>query len=86
MSIATLVTFLICFAVVWRQMGRNDHVYEIVPGFVANSLVILVVNRIAQQQNVRLLQQFDEVARELRGARRQPAAPQLSYGADDGGV
>ncbi len=70
--------------VLWRQMGLSDYMYEIVPGFVANSLVILVVNRIAQQENIRVLQQFDEVAHELRSAGRQAAAPQVGYGAGDG--
>ena len=35
MSIATLVTFIVYLAVVlavWRQRGRNDPLYEIVPG------------------------------------------------------
>jgi sodium/proline symporter len=72
--------------VVWRQMGLSDHLYEIVPGFVANALVIRIVNRIARQGNVRVLQQFDEVARELRGATRQAAAPQVSYGTGAGGA
>jgi sodium/proline symporter len=78
--------------VAWRQMGLNDCLYEIVPGFVANSLVILVVNRMTQQENVRVLQQFDEVARELsrsaaarRGRMERPAAaPEIGYGAGDG--
>jgi sodium/proline symporter len=70
--------------VVWRQMGLNDYLYEIVPGFVANSLVILVVNRMAQQENVRVLRQFDEVARELHGMERPAAAPEGSYDAGDG--
>jgi sodium/proline symporter len=66
--------------IVWRQMGLNDHLYEIVPGFAANSLAILVANRIVGQENGRVLQQFDEVAAELRDARKQAAAPQVSYG------
>jgi sodium/proline symporter len=70
--------------VAWRQVGLNEYLYEIVPGFAANSLVILVVNRIARQENVRVLQQFDDVARELRGTGRPAAAPQVSYGTGDG--
>jgi sodium/proline symporter len=56
--------------VVWKQMGLGAQMYEIVPGFVANTLVILVVNRIVTQKDARVLRQFDEVARALRG---QPA-------------
>jgi len=51
--------------VVWKQMGLSERMYEIVPGFIANSLVILVVNRIAQQEDARVLRQFDEVATEI---------------------
>ena len=70
--------------VAWKQMGLSEHMYEIVPGFVANTLVMLVVNRVTQQANVRVLQQFDEVTRELRNVGRQAPAPQASYGAGDG--
>jgi len=52
--------------VVWKQTGLSVHMYEIVPGFTANCLVILAVNRAVQQQDARVLRQFDEVAGELR--------------------
>jgi len=56
--------------IVWKQLGLGEHLYEIVPGFVANSMVILLVDRIVHQKNARVLQQFDEVTRELRTAAR----------------
>ncbi|MCU0915193.1 MAG: sodium/proline symporter PutP [Planctomycetes bacterium] len=59
--------------VVWKQLGLGDHMYEIVPGFVANSLVILIVNQLTQQEDPRVLRQFDEVVRELHGGRQPPA-------------
>jgi sodium/proline symporter len=63
--------------VVWRQVGLHNSLYEIVPGFAANALVILVVNRIVGQENVHVLQQFDEVVRELRSTANGRAAGQL---------
>jgi sodium/proline symporter len=53
--------------ILWKQMGLGGRMYEIVPGFLANSLVILIVNRIVRQENARVLRQFDEVTGELRG-------------------
>jgi sodium/proline symporter len=69
-------------AVAWKQMGLSDHMYMIVPGFLANSSVILIVNRMVPQENTRVLQQFDEVAREIRGPGRRAAVPQV--GCDTG--
>ena len=53
--------------IVWKQMGPSERRYEIVPGSFVNLLVILVVRRIAPQEDARVLQQFDEVTAELRG-------------------
>jgi len=52
--------------VVWKQMGLSEHLYMIVPGFLANTLTMLCVNRITQQENARVLRQFDEIARQWR--------------------
>ncbi len=54
--------------------------YEIVPGFMANCLVILVVNRVTQQGDARVLRQFDEVAGELRGGTGPPVTTPVSDG------
>jgi len=53
----------------WKQAGLSEHMYEIVPGFVANSMAILLVNRVAHQKNAFVLHQFDEVVAELQSAR-----------------
>ncbi len=55
--------------VAWKHLGGSERLYEIVPGFLANSLVILVVNRVVQQGEARVLQQFDEVMREMRAVK-----------------
>ena len=55
--------------IAWKQMGLSARMYEIVPGFLASSLVILAVNRITQQEDTRVLRQFDEVAESCGGNR-----------------
>lgn len=55
--------------VVWKQAGLGGRMYEIVPGFLANVAAMLVVNRVVEQKNARVLRQFEEVTEELRGAR-----------------
>jgi sodium/proline symporter len=59
--------------VAWKWVGLSDLMYEIVPGFLANSLVILVLNYVVQQKDARVLQEFDEVAAEFRAARMKAA-------------
>lgn len=52
-----------------KQVGLSDAMYEIVPGFIANCLTILVVNRILQQKDERILRQYDEVRAAITAAR-----------------
>jgi len=47
--------------VVWKQLGLGEYMYEIVPGFAANCLTIFVINTIAGQKNVEILNEYDEV-------------------------
>jgi sodium/proline symporter len=51
--------------VIWKQTGLGDFMYEIVPGFAANCLVIFVTNRFIAQEDARVLGQFDQVAGEF---------------------
>jgi len=53
--------------VVWKQVGLGESMYEIVPGFVASFMTILVTNRIIRQTDPAVLRQFDEVIAEARG-------------------
>ncbi|MBN1507099.1 MAG: sodium/proline symporter PutP [Sedimentisphaerales bacterium] len=55
--------------VAWKQIGLSEHMYEIVPGFVANSMVILLIDRVVHQRSVSVLRQFDEVDAELQSVR-----------------
>ncbi|MHC4625868.1 MAG: sodium/proline symporter PutP [Planctomycetota bacterium] len=52
--------------VLWKQMALSDTMYEIVPGFAANCLTILTINLFIGQKDERVLQQFDDVANEVR--------------------
>jgi sodium/proline symporter len=65
--------------IMWKQVGLGEHMYEIVPGFLTNSLAIWTTNRVVRQQNARALQQFDEVLHEMRGA-GVPAMPGATSG------
>jgi len=42
--------------------------YEIVPGFAANCLTILLVNLFIGQKDERVLREFDDVVNEIRNA------------------
>jgi len=61
--------------ITWRQLGLSTMMYELVPGFVANSVTILMVNRVVQQNDATVLRQFDEVTAEIRQAREVGPAP-----------
>jgi sodium/proline symporter len=63
----------------WKHLGGSERLYEIVPGFLANFLVILVVNRVVQQADVRVLRQFDEVVGEMRGLGARESAGEAGY-------
>lgn len=47
--------------IVWKQVGLGEYMYEIVPGFIANCLTILLVNIAAGQKDEKILTQFEEV-------------------------
>jgi sodium/proline symporter len=66
--------------IVWKQTGLSDRMYEIVPGFVANCAAILLVNGLVRQKDARVLQQFDDVAAGVRGARTGETGSKPAYG------
>lgn len=45
--------------VFWKQAGLGSMMYEIVPGFVANLVTIIVINTFAPQQDEDILKEFD---------------------------
>ena len=47
--------------VVWKQVGLSSYLYEIVPGFGANCLVIFLVNILLGQKEVAVLSKYEEV-------------------------
>ena len=51
--------------VVWKKTGLGQWMYEIVPGFVANCLVISVVNLFVEQEDEAVLSKYDEVAKAI---------------------
>jgi len=51
--------------VLWKLIGLAGTMYEIVPGFAANCLTILLVNLAMPQRDSRILQEFDRVIREV---------------------
>lgn len=64
-ALAGMVTGTVVL-VIWKRIGLSDMMYEIVPGFAANCLMILAVNFFVGQKDERVLREFDEVASEIR--------------------
>ncbi len=53
--------------IVWKQIGFGDYMYEIVPGFSANCLTILLLNIAVGQKDEKILEQYQEVVRAING-------------------
>jgi sodium/proline symporter len=51
--------------VLWKQVGLSDKMYEIVPGFAANCLTILLLNHLVGQKDESILKEFDDFAAEI---------------------
>jgi sodium/proline symporter len=47
--------------ITWKQVGLGATMYEIVPGFIANTLTIFIVNLFVEQKNEEILTEFEEV-------------------------
>jgi sodium/proline symporter len=59
-ALAGMVTGTVVI-VLWKQVGLSERMYEIVPGFIANSLTIFLINLFIDQKDKAILQEFDEV-------------------------
>jgi sodium/proline symporter len=59
-ALAGMVTGTVVL-VLWKQIGLSDKMYEIIPGFAANCLTILVLNLLIGQKDESILKEFDEV-------------------------
>ena len=51
--------------IIWKNVGLGDTLYEIVPGFVLNLIVIVVVSLITYKRNEQIEKEFDESKRLL---------------------
>jgi sodium/proline symporter len=65
-ALAGMVTGTVVL-VVWKQVGLGDHLYELVPGFVSNCLVILGVGCFVRQGSQTVLEQYDNVIADVHG-------------------
>jgi sodium/proline symporter len=64
-ALAGMVTgAVVC--VVWKQIGLGAVMYEIVPGFIANFVVMLIINAFSKQDNPEVEKEFEEVKAEVR--------------------
>jgi len=50
--------------VLWKLLGWGEYLYEIVPGFGCNCLVILIINSLIGQTDERILRQYEQVVEE----------------------
>ncbi len=51
--------------VVWKWIGLDTYMYEIVPGFAANCVIIIIANRFFKQDDPAVLQQYRDMTRAL---------------------
>ncbi|MDT8302449.1 MAG: sodium/proline symporter PutP [Sedimentisphaerales bacterium] len=59
-ALAGMVTGTVVL-VLWKQVGLSSTMYEIVPGFIANCLMILLINLFITQKDQAILSEFEEV-------------------------
>lgn len=53
--------------VTWYCLGLNKYMYEILPGFIAGLVVIMIMNKLKPQQDEAILAEYDEMQKELKG-------------------
>ncbi len=59
-----VVGAIVC--VVWKEVGLGSLMYEIVPGFIANFIVILIMNKLSPQTDSVIIEEFDSVKVSLK--------------------
>ena len=64
-ALAGMVTGTVVL-VLWKQIGFGEKMYEIVPGFAANCLTILLLNLLVGQKDESILKEFDAVVNEIK--------------------
>jgi sodium/proline symporter len=65
-ALAGMVTGTVVL-VLWKQIGLGETMYEIVPGFIANCLMISLFNFFQSQKDSEILSEFDEVLVKIKG-------------------
>ena len=55
--------------ITWYLLGLNKYMYEILPGFIANFVVIIGMNFCVRQKNENIIREFSEACQELKDAR-----------------
>ena len=63
-ALAGMVTGTVVL-VLWKQSGLIANMYEIDPGFCANSLAIIIVNLLVKQKNENVLQEYSKMIASL---------------------
>ncbi|UII56364.1 sodium/proline symporter PutP [Cytobacillus spongiae] len=53
--------------IIWKNVGLGDTMYEIVPGFVLNFIIAIIVSLITYRKNEEIEKEFDESVRLLKG-------------------
>lgn len=64
-ALAGMVTGTVVL-ILWKLTGLNSTMYEIVPGFIANCLAILLVNLFIGQKDQSVLKEFDDVVSKIK--------------------
>ena len=67
-ALAGMVTGTVVL-VLWKQVGLSGTMYEIVPGFIANCLTILLVNLFIGQKDQSVLKEFDDVITKIKSVK-----------------
>jgi len=62
-ALAGMVTGTIVL-VLWKHTGMGDVMYEIVPGFLANCITMIIMNRFFREEREEITDEFDSVAAE----------------------
>lgn len=52
--------------IVWKEVGLGSVMYEIVPGFIANFIVILVMNKLHPQDDSEILKEFSDLTLSMK--------------------
>ncbi|MFC1669828.1 sodium/proline symporter PutP [Spirochaetota bacterium] len=52
--------------ITWKQFGMSKYMYEIVPGFLSNIIVIIIMNNFIRQTDNDILREFNEVVHECK--------------------